>query len=205
MEYENYTFTEALRYLAERAHVQLPEAEYSEEEKKKANIKQSLLNVYKLAATYYYYQMRNFKASYNSVVMQDKVTTFDDIYKYLPTLLKENRVYIIISPRYEIKLKDGTIDYVYNDREKEQYMQLADKSKIAHIGIVKGIGEINADDFWEKVLRPEVREKTFIQVNYNNVEEVIAQTFEDFMGKDTTARKEFAKKYITNINLAEIN
>lgn len=127
------------------------------------------------------------------------------IYKYLPTLLKENRVYIIISPRYEIKLKDGTIDYVYNDREKEQYMRQTDKSKIAHIGIVKGIGEINADDFWEKVLRPEVREKTFIQVNYNNVEEVIAQTFEDFMGKDTTARKEFAKKYITNINLAEIN
>ena len=33
--------------------------------------------------TYYYYQMRNFKASYNSVVMQDKVTTFDDIYKYI--------------------------------------------------------------------------------------------------------------------------
>ena len=32
---------------------------------------------------YYYYQMRNFKASYNSVVMQDKVTTFDDIYKYI--------------------------------------------------------------------------------------------------------------------------
>lgn len=33
--------------------------------------------------TYYYYQMRKFKASYNSVVMQDKVTTFDDIYKYI--------------------------------------------------------------------------------------------------------------------------
>ena len=32
---------------------------------------------------YYYYPLKDYSASYNSVVMQNKVTTFDDIYKYI--------------------------------------------------------------------------------------------------------------------------
>ena len=36
MEYENYSFTEAVQYLADRANITLPEGEYSEGEKKKA-------------------------------------------------------------------------------------------------------------------------------------------------------------------------
>ena len=59
MEYENYSFTEAVKYLAERARITLPEAEYSEEERRKADIKQNLLSIYKNAATYYYYQLYN--------------------------------------------------------------------------------------------------------------------------------------------------
>lgn len=34
-------------------------------------------------ATYYYYPLRDYNASYNSVIMQDKVTTYDDIYIYI--------------------------------------------------------------------------------------------------------------------------
>ncbi len=127
------------------------------------------------------------------------------IYKYLPTLLKENRVYIIISPRYEIKMKNGEMVYVYNDREKEQFMKTVSENDIYNIGIVKGIGEINKDDFWDKVLCPEAREKTFIRVSYDNVDDVIAKCFEDYMGEDTQARKDFVAKFITKINLEEIN
>ena len=36
MEYENYTFVEALKYLADRAGVELPEEEYSKEAKERA-------------------------------------------------------------------------------------------------------------------------------------------------------------------------
>ena len=36
MEYENYTFVEALKYLADRAGVELPEVEYSREAKERA-------------------------------------------------------------------------------------------------------------------------------------------------------------------------
>ena len=42
MEYENYSFVEALKMLAERAGVELPEMEYSKEAKEKANLKNTL-------------------------------------------------------------------------------------------------------------------------------------------------------------------
>ncbi len=58
MEYENFTFVEALKYLAERAGVALPEIEYSEAAKQAADLKTRIFEVHKLAAKYYYYQLR---------------------------------------------------------------------------------------------------------------------------------------------------
>ncbi len=59
MEYENFTFVEALKYLAERAGVQLPEMEYSAEEKRAADFRNRLLEVNKLAAKYFYLQLKS--------------------------------------------------------------------------------------------------------------------------------------------------
>ena len=58
MEYENYSFVEALKMLAERAGVELPEMEYSKEAKEKANLKNTLLEMNKLAARYFYSQLK---------------------------------------------------------------------------------------------------------------------------------------------------
>jgi DNA primase len=58
MEYENFTFVEALKSLAERAGVELPQLEYSREAKAQADLKSTLLEVNKMAAKYYYYQLR---------------------------------------------------------------------------------------------------------------------------------------------------
>ena len=58
MEYENYTFGEALKHLADRAGVELPEIEYSREVREKAEQRAELLEINKQAAQYYYYQLR---------------------------------------------------------------------------------------------------------------------------------------------------
>ncbi len=58
MEYEHYTFQEAVKALAERAGVALPELEYSEETKRKESRRARLLAVNKEAATYFYYLLR---------------------------------------------------------------------------------------------------------------------------------------------------
>lgn len=56
--YENYTFQEAVKVLADRAGVSLPEAEYSEEAKKRQSYRAKLLDINKEAAKYFYYQLR---------------------------------------------------------------------------------------------------------------------------------------------------
>ena len=59
MEYENYTFVEALKYLADRAGVELPEEEYSREAKERADTRAILLEINKAAAQYYYIQLKS--------------------------------------------------------------------------------------------------------------------------------------------------
>ena len=59
MQYENYTFQEAVKFLAQKAGIQLPEAEYSEETRKKENKRARLLQVNKEAATYFFHQLRS--------------------------------------------------------------------------------------------------------------------------------------------------
>ena len=58
MNYENYTFQEAVKYLAERAGVALPEVEFSEEARQKQSKRDKLLEINKEAARYFYYQLR---------------------------------------------------------------------------------------------------------------------------------------------------
>ncbi len=58
MKYENYTFPEAVKHLADRAGVKLPEVEYSPEIQKKANRRARLLEVNKEAAKFFLYQLR---------------------------------------------------------------------------------------------------------------------------------------------------
>ncbi len=59
MNYENYTFPEAIRMLAERAGVALPQEDDSPEARSRENRRARLLEVNKVAAKFFYYQLRN--------------------------------------------------------------------------------------------------------------------------------------------------
>ena len=98
MEYENYSFGEALQHLADRAGVQLPKIEYSGEAKRKAERRAALLEINKLAAGYFYYQLRreNGKQAHDYLtgrgLSEETIKKFglgysdkysDDLYKYL--------------------------------------------------------------------------------------------------------------------------
>ncbi|MBR5474996.1 MAG: DNA primase [Lachnospiraceae bacterium] len=58
MEYENYTFREALQVLADRAGIELPKVQMSEEQKREADLKTTLLEINKEAGKYFYYQLK---------------------------------------------------------------------------------------------------------------------------------------------------
>ena len=98
MEYENFSFVEAVKYLADRAGIELPEAEYSKEAKAKADLKTSILEVNKTAAKYFYAQLKSERGIQAYTYLKDRglsdetITAFglgysnkysDDLYKYL--------------------------------------------------------------------------------------------------------------------------
>ena len=98
MEYENFSFVEAVKYLADRAGVELPEMEYSKEAKEKADLKASILEINKLAAKYFYVQLKSERGNAAYTYLKDRqlsdktITAFglgysnkfsDDLYKYL--------------------------------------------------------------------------------------------------------------------------
>lgn len=100
MEYENYTFAEAVRLLAERAGVDVPEVEYSKEAKERADLKATLLEINKLAAKYFYAQLKTEHGKHAHTYLtrrglsEETITAFglgysnkysDDLYKYLKT------------------------------------------------------------------------------------------------------------------------
>lgn len=63
MEYENQTFPEAVRTLAQRAGIALPEADDSKEAKQADSRRAKLLEINKEAAKYFYYQLRTERGS----------------------------------------------------------------------------------------------------------------------------------------------
>lgn len=98
MEYENFTFAEAMEMLAQRAGMELPKREYTPQMKKEADFRQQLLEVNKEAGKYYYMLLRNERGSqaYNyfkkrelsdealkkfGLGYSDKYS--DDLYRYL--------------------------------------------------------------------------------------------------------------------------
>lgn len=127
MKYENYSFMEAVKMLADRAGVALPEAEYSEEEKKKADLRADLLEINKKAAMYYHRELKSEKGQtglkYFSKRGLDSETivrfglgysnkTSDDLYKYIKTygysdeILKESGLFTFS--------EKGTFDKFWN-------------------------------------------------------------------------------------------
>ncbi len=98
MEYENYSFPEALKVLADRAGVELPTVDYSKEAKEKADLKTSILEINKLAAKYFYVQLKQQQGAVAHRYLTDRqlseetITAFglgysnkysDDLYRYL--------------------------------------------------------------------------------------------------------------------------
>ena len=128
MEYENFTFIEALKMLAERAGVELPEMEYSKEAKKKADLKATLLEINKLAAKYFYVQLKSTQGNVAHTYLtkrglsEETITSFglgysnkysDDLYRYLKAKGYKDSI-IAKAGLISIDEKNGIYDKFWN-------------------------------------------------------------------------------------------
>lgn len=114
MKYENYSFVEAVKLLADRAGITLPEAEYSEEERKRADLRANLLEINKKAAMYFHHQLKSEKGQIGLKYFNERgldnetivrfglgysTKTSNDLYQYMKTfgysddILKESGLF----------------------------------------------------------------------------------------------------------------
>ena len=128
MEYENYSFVEALKFLAQRAGVELPQEEYSKEAKERADTRSALLEMNKLAAKYYYAQLKTEGGRQareylqNRQLSQETITAFglgysskysDDLFRYLK-MKGYSEEMIIKAGLVNVDEKHGVYDKFWN-------------------------------------------------------------------------------------------
>jgi len=133
MEYENYTFREALKFLAERTGVELPELEYSQEAKEQADLKSNILQVQKEAAKFYYYSLRT-QAGVNAMeYLKGRGLTEETIKGF--------------GLGYSGKFGDGLYKYL---KERQYPDELLRQSGLFQADEKKGM----YDKFWNRVIFP---------------------------------------------------
>lgn len=133
MEYENFTFGEAIKHLADRAGIVLPEMEYSEEVKKKESRRASLLEVNKEAAKYYFYQLRTEQGAIGHQYLQDR--------KLSEEIIKQ------FGLGYSLKYSDDLIQYLKKKRYSEDIIR---EAGLANVDEQHGM----YDKFWNRVMFP---------------------------------------------------
>lgn len=109
------------------------------------------------------------------------------IYRLMPTLIKEGKVYIALSPLYEIIDKDDNSHFAYTDAEKDEIVAKLG-NKVVAIQRSKGLGENTPKMMWNTTMNPETRK--LIQITPDTAEEMF-KYFELFMGDDLDGRKEY--------------
>lgn len=107
------------------------------------------------------------------------------IYRLMPTLIKEGKVFIAESPLYEITYKDQ-VWFAYTEREKSRVLEELEGKKYT-IQRSKGLGENDADMMWLTTMNPKTRR--LIQITPTDAART-AETFELLLGDNLAGRKE---------------
>lgn len=124
------------------------------------------------------------------------------IRRLMPTIIKEGKVFIAESPLYEIRCKDQTY-FCYTEKEKADVLASIGDAKYT-IQRSKGLGENDADMMWLTTMNPKTRR--LIKVEPDNIESLMDEKFELFMGDDLQGRKDFiAENGHMYIDLADIS
>lgn len=106
------------------------------------------------------------------------------IYRLMPTLIKEGKVYIAESPLYEINCGDQ-VWFAYTEKEKTEVLEKLEGKKYT-IQRSKGLGENDADMMWLTTMNPETRR--LIKIDPAGAEATAAQ-FDLLLGDNLAGRK----------------
>ncbi len=124
------------------------------------------------------------------------------IYRLIPTLIDEGKVFIAETPLYEITTKEKTY-FAYDEKEKADILQNMVGDQKHTIQRSKGLGENQADMMSLTTMNPETRR--LIKVNPEEAE-ATARMFDILLGDDIDGRKEIITEkgymYIADADLS---
>lgn len=124
------------------------------------------------------------------------------IYRLMPTLIKEGKVYIAESPLYEIRSKDETW-FCYTEKEKQEVLETLGDRKFT-IQRSKGLGENEADMMWLTTMNPKTRRLIKVKPDYSP--EAVAAKFDLLLGDNLQGRKDhIAENGHLYLELADIS
>lgn len=124
------------------------------------------------------------------------------IYRLMPTLIKEGKVYIAESPLYEIRSKDETW-FCYTEKEKQEVLETLGDRKFT-IQRSKGLGENEADMMWLTTMNPKTRRLIKVEPDYSP--EAVAEKFDLLLGDNLQGRKDhIAENGHLYLELADIS
>ena len=110
------------------------------------------------------------------------------LYRLVPTLIQEGKVYIAESPLYEITCKDKTY-FAYTEKEKMQI--LAKLKGVSTLQRSKGLGENEPEMMWQTTMNPETRR--LIKIVPDDVEKTETM-FDILLGDNIQGRKNFIEE-----------
>ena len=121
-------------------------------------------------------------------------------YRLLPTLIKENKIFIAESPLFEITTKDKTY-FAYDEFEKAEILKKLGNTKYT-LQRSKGLGENEPEMMWQTTMNPATRR--LVAVSPADAE-ATARMFEILLGDDLPARKayiiEHGSEYIKDADI----
>src|SRR5690625_910582 len=137
------------------------------------------------------------KANYSKVIIMTDADTdgahiqvllLTFFFRYMPDLIKDNRLYIALPPLY--KLTSGKeIIHAWTTEEMQSHLE----KKNYTIQRYKGLGEMNASELWETTMNPEKR--TLIQVNIDDFT-ASDKKIEILMGSNVEPRRDWIESSV---------
>ena len=112
------------------------------------------------------------------------------IYRLMPTLIREGKVYIAETPLFEIRCRDK-IWFAYNEKEKSDILKNLRDEKVTILRS-KGLGENDPDMMWHTTMNPETRR--LIKVVPDDIEQT-QEFFDILLGDNLQGRKDFISEH----------
>lgn len=125
-----------------------------------------------------------------------RVLILSMLYRLVPSLLKEGRVYIVLTPLFTVIKKDGTMEFAYTEQELNDLRERLNEEGVQYkVNRSKGLGEDDAEIMALTAMNPETRKVIPVTLK-DGEEEEINTLMEALLGDDIETRRNMLENYM---------